>query len=163
MAQKISTRIVDTSAYMKIVRELLQEGHEVPLVVTGNSMSPFLIHERDEILISGINRPLKKGDMAFFQRSSGQYVMHRIRYIKKGKDGNDDEYYFIGDAQTVTEGPIARKQIFGLITAVKRKGKTIREGDFWWEFFQHIWLHMIPFRYITSRIYGASVETLKKL
>lgn len=162
MNQKMTARKVDTYAYMETVRELLREGHEVPLIITGNSMSPFLIHERDQILISRVNRPLKKGDMAFFRRKTGQYIMHRIRYIKKGKGEGEKEYYFIGDAQTVTEGPIARNQIFGLITAVQRKGKTLKAGDFWWEFFEHVWLHMIPLRHVICRIYRLSVENIRE-
>lgn len=163
MIQKISPRKVDTYAYMETICELLEEGHEVPLVITGNSMSPFLIHERDQILISKVNRPLKKGDMAFFRRNTGQYIMHRIRYIKTGQAGEEEKYYFIGDAQTVTEGPIARKQIFGVITAVQRKGKTLKKGDFWWEFFEHVWLHIIPLRHVICWAYGLSVGNIKAL
>lgn len=162
MEQKILTKKVDTYTYMEKVRELLEEGHEIPLVITGNSMSPFLVHERDQILISRVDRPLKRGDMAFFRRKTGQYIMHRIRYIKKGKREGEEEYYFIGDAQTVTEGPIVREQIFGLITAVQRKGKILKEGDFWWEFFQHIWLHVIPFRHIICGIYGLTARRAGK-
>ena len=33
-----------------------------------------------------------------------------------------EEYYLIGDAQTVIEGPIQREQIFAVVTKVKRKG-----------------------------------------
>ena len=42
--------------------------------------------------------------------------MHRIYNVK------NEEYYLIGDAQTVIEGPIQREQIFAIIIKVKRKG-----------------------------------------
>lgn len=32
------------------------------------------------------------------------------------------------------EGPIDKEQVFAIITKVKRKGKWIAPGDFWWEF-----------------------------
>ena len=160
MEEKISVRKVDTNTYLKAVREMLQEGNEVPLTITGNSMSPFMIHERDKILISSVNRPLKKGDMAFYQRVTGQYVMHRIRYIRQGESG--EVYYFIGDAQTVTEGPIYREQIFGLITAVCRKGKWIKPGNFWWEFFEKVWIRIVPLRKFIEKIYG-TFKRLQKL
>ena len=67
MDHEISVRIVDNQEYMKVVRSILEEGKEVPLVVTGNSMMPFLIDRRDQVLIKRIERPLKKGDIAFFQ------------------------------------------------------------------------------------------------
>ena len=153
MQDKIPIKKVDTDLYLGAVKEILKEGREVPLILTGNSMSPFLVHERDKILISRVDRPLKKGDMAFFQRASGQYVMHRIRFVRPGKNGKK-QYYFIGDAQTVTEGPIEEDQIFGLITAVCRKGKWLRPGNFWWEFFRLVWLHMIPLRRTAIKIYS---------
>lgn len=66
MKQEIPVHIVDNQEYMKVVRSILEEGREVPLVVTGNSMMPFLIDRRDQVLIKRIDRPLKKGDIAFF-------------------------------------------------------------------------------------------------
>ena len=44
---------------------------------------PFLIDRRDQVLIKRIERPLKKGDIAFFQRENGQYIMHRIHFMRK--------------------------------------------------------------------------------
>ena len=51
MDHEIPVRIVDNQEYMKVVRSILEEGKEVPLVVTGNSMMPFLIDRRDQVLI----------------------------------------------------------------------------------------------------------------
>jgi len=51
MQEQIPVRKVDTGEYMKIIRSLLEEGKEVPLVVTGNSMLPFLVDGRDQVLI----------------------------------------------------------------------------------------------------------------
>ena len=68
-------RVVDVETYMPVLRELLSQGRQVPLVITGNSMSPFMVHQRDEILISPPDGSWKKGDMAFFQRKDGHYVI----------------------------------------------------------------------------------------
>ena len=141
-------RELDTAAYVGTLKALVEEGHEVSLLISGSSMAPFLIHHRDTIYFKAPDRELKPGDMVFYQRSRGQYVMHRIRFVKA------DGYYLIGDGQQITEGPIAREQIFALVTAVKRKGKVIRPGDFWWEFFARVWLRVIPLRGIVSRLYA---------
>lgn len=141
-------RELDTAAYVGTLKALVEEGHEVSLLISGSSMAPFLIHHRDTIYFKAPDRELKPGDMVFYQRSSGQYVMHRIRFVKT------DGYYLIGDGQQITEGPIAREQIFALVTAVKRKGKVIRPGDFWWEFFARVWLRIVPLRGIVSRLYA---------
>ena len=42
-------RIIDIDEYMPLVQELLAQGKSVSLTVTGESMSPFLRHGRDQI------------------------------------------------------------------------------------------------------------------
>lgn len=118
------------------------------MVVAGNSMSPFLIHERDSIYFKKPDRELKKGDMVFFQRKNGRYVMHRICKVKP------EGYYIVGDAQSEIEGPVGREQIFAIITKVQRKGRWIEPGAFWWEFFEHIWICLIPVRRTLVKVYG---------
>ena len=94
------------------------------------------------------DRPLRVGDMVFFQRRSGQYVLHRICKVKDGG------YYIVGDAQTAIEGPVSREQIFALVTRVQRKGRILAPGDFWWEFFARVWVRLIPLRPLLIRLYG---------
>lgn len=142
-------RTIDADTYMPVLRELLLQGKDVPLVITGNSMAPFLIHRRDEIMISPPDAFWKKGDMAFFQRKNGNYVMHRIVKVTE-----ENGCYFIGDGQLTVEGPIEPDQIFGKITSVKRKGKWIGPGNFWWEFFEHVWLNVIPLRPMLQKAYS---------
>ena len=129
------TRLVDTREYVSALREL-------------TSMSPFLIHARDYIYFRKPDRELRRGDMVFFQRDSGQFVMHRILKVRK------EGFYLVGDGQTQVEGPVRRDQIFGLVFCVQRKGKKIRPGDFWWEFFAHAWLALLPVRPFLSKFYG---------
>ena len=148
MDHEIPVRIVDNQEYMKVVRSILEEGKEVPLVVTGNSMMPFLIDRRDQVLIKRIERPLKKGDIAFFQRENGQYIMHRIHFMRKDDRTGENQFYFIGDGQKNIEGPIKETQIFGVITGGLRKGKYLDEHTFTWGFFENIW------RYVIIKIYS---------
>lgn len=147
---KIPVRIVNTQTFLGAVKDMVQEGREVPLTITGGSMTPFLVHGRDRVRLSKIEQPLKPGDMVLYQRASGQYVMHRIRYIRR----NRTEYYMIGDAQTDTEGPLTGQQIVAVVTAVCRKGKWLKPGDFWWEFFRKVWLRMVPLRRPVTKIYA---------
>ena len=138
---------MDSNEYIKVLRELVEEGREVSLVISGHSMTPFLVGKRDKIYFKKPDRDLKKGDMVFYQRNTGQYVMHRIgRITSKG-------YYMIGDEQTRMEGPILKEQIFGLVIKAERKGKLIGPGNFWWEFFEHVWIHMILLRPVFKRLY----------
>lgn len=132
--------MVDSQTYLCTLRSLVREGHDVSMLVTGSSMSPFLIHRRDTIYFGPPNRDFKKGDMVFYQRDNGDFVMHRIYKI------NQSGFYLVGDAQTIIEGPIKRTQIFALVKKVKRKGKWLEPGDIVWEFFSKIWLMLVPLR-----------------
>ena len=140
-------KIVDINEYMPVLIDLVNQGKDVRFIVTGSSMNPFLIHERDSVIISKPVEPLKKGDIVFFQRKDGHYVMHRIHHIRNG------QLYIIGDNQTEMEGPVDPSQVFGIIHTVYRKGQKITEGDFWWVFFQKVWLHIIPFRHLIMKLY----------
>ena len=138
---------IETKIYLSFLKEMIEQNTDVSIVISGNSMSPFLVNQRDVIYLSKINRKLKKGDLVLYQRLSGQYVVHRIVKVKKSG------YYLAGDNQIAVEGPILDKQIFGLVTKVKRKGKWIEAGNFWWEFFEHVWIWVLPWRMIILKIY----------
>lgn len=152
MEENVKIRKVDTTEYIDALRTIIDEGKEVSMMLTGNSMSPFLIHQRDYICFRKPDRDPVKGDMVFYQRPGGQYVMHRV--WKRTNDG----YYIVGDAQTQIEGPVRREQIFAVITKVRRKGKWIKPGDFWWEFFEHIWIRMVPVRRIVMKLYAKIIK-----
>ncbi len=139
---------VDTREYVSVLKGLVEEGKEVGMVIWGSSMTPFLIHNRDKIYFAAPDRPLRRGDMVFYQRASGQYVMHRICKVKQ------DGYYMVGDAQTQLEGPIGETQIFAGITKVERKGKVLTPGSFWWRFFAGPWLVLRPVRPLILRAYA---------
>ncbi|MGM9617586.1 S24/S26 family peptidase [Butyricicoccus sp.] len=140
-------KVVDTKEYVSTLRELVQEGQEVSMQIAGSSMSPFLVHQRDSICFRAPTQPLRRGDMVFYQRTNGQFVMHRICRV------HPEGYYIVGDAQTEIEGPIARTQIFAVVTRVYRKGTWIDATDFWWKFFAGPWLWIVPFRHKLIRLY----------
>ena len=141
-------RKVDTIEYLSMLRELTEQGKEVRFLITGNSMSPFLAHERDSICFKKPDRALRRGDIVFYQRPSGQFVVHRIWKVKS------DGFYIVGDAQTDIEGPVNREQIFAIVTKVHRKGKWLGPGDFWWEFFEHVWIRMVAVRPVVVKMYN---------
>ena len=141
-------KIIDTRAYVSALRDITRQGKTAGMRIAGNSMVPFLVHERDDIYFKKPDRPLKKGDMVFYQRLNGQFVMHRIYRI------TDKGIYTVGDAQTVIEGPLHPEHIFALIFAVRRKGKQIGPESFCWKFFQYIWIRMVPLRPACMKLYS---------
>lgn len=142
-----NVREVNIYEYMPVLIDLINEGKDVNFLITGSSMAPFLCHKRDSIIISKPTNPFKKGDMVFYTRSTGQYVMHRIQRIDS--DGN---LYMIGDNQTEIEGPLPSSCVFGIIHKIIRKGKVMDSSHFWWLFFEKIWINIIPLRRIIIKL-----------
>ena len=137
---------VSTREYMSVMREMTDQGHEISMTIVGTSMEPFLVHMRDKICFRKPERPLKKGDMVFYQRMSGEYVMHRIHRIEK------NGYYLAGDHQTTLEGPIHRKQIFAIVTEAERNGMWIDQGDRVWKFYAGCWRKLFWVRKMINKL-----------
>lgn len=133
-------KVVAPEELMEPLLGLLEETESVPLVISGYSMTPFLVHGRDTVYLSKVNRPLKRGDMILYRRRSGAYILHRIYRVE------EDTYTLVGDAQTLLEPGIRPDQVLALVTAVRRKGKLLQRGSFWWDFFEKVWIRMVPLR-----------------
>ena len=142
------TRVVDTTQYVSMLRDLTEEGQEVSMVIAGSSMVPFLVHGRDRIFFSSPQHDPVRGDMVFYRRTNGQYVMHRVYCVSA------EGYFMLGDAQTEVEGPLKREQIFAIVNRVERKGKLIDANDRWWRFFAGPWLMLRRFRPLIRSLYG---------
>ena len=132
---------MNTREYIDILRHIIEDGDETSMIVVGTSMSPFLRDQRDAIVFKQPVKPLKKGDMVFYQRETGQYVMHRIHKI------TDQGCYMAGDNQTVLEGPIDRKQIFAIVNSVERNGSVLDDKHWLWLFFAGPWRVLRPVRH----------------
>ena len=148
-------RELDTREYISTLRDLVNEGHDVSLIVSGSSMSPFLIHHRDTIIFGPVEGSLRRGDMVFYERPSGQYVMHRVRRVRP------EGLYLIGDAQTQTEGPLSPSCVFAIVKAVRRNGLLLDGKSWQWRFFATIWLRVIPLRPLIIKFYK-KISLLKR-
>lgn len=67
-----------------VIEEMLEDGKSVRLTVSGNSMWPLIINNRDSVLlVPRGNTRLKKGEIILFRTSISHYVLHRITKVKK--------------------------------------------------------------------------------
>lgn len=141
-------KTVSPDVIMEPLLALLDDVEAVPLVISGSSMTPFLVHGRDTVYLSKADSPLKKGDMVLYQRRNGTYILHRV--LKADRD----VYTMVGDAQTHSEPGIRAEQVRAVVAAVRRKGKLLQKGCFWWDFFEKAWIRMIPIRPIVRNTYS---------
>lgn len=123
-----------------LMLECLDKGQEIVLTVTGNSMSPFLRHGRDKVVLAKPADPtaLRVGDVPLYRRENGQLVLHRIVERDDGKkrrlygerepypsmhSSSPLTYTMLGDAQTDLERDVRPDQILAIAEAFVRKGK----------------------------------------
>ena len=137
---------IDTKEYVSNLKQLIEDGQEVALTVVGWSMEPILRNQRDRVLLKKPTKPLKIGDIVFYQRKTGQFVLHRI--FKIGSDG----YYMMGDRQVELEGPIENDAVFAIVTEVERNGRWISTDDLRMKLACGLWRTLYPVRKLAYRL-----------
>lgn len=149
-------RVLPPEVLMEQLLGLLDSTEYVPLNISGSSMTPFLVHSRDTAYLSKVTRPLKKGDMILYRRDNGAYILHRIYRV------TPDGYRLVGDAQILIEKGVRPDQVLALVTAVRRREKLLQPGSFWWDFFEKVWIRVIPLRPGIVAAYSALTGAFRK-
>lgn len=137
---KTDVRSVAAEVYMKDLLQTLDYTESVPLVISGSSMDPFLVHGRDTVFLTKLKGPAKKGDMLLYRRMGGQYILHRVYKVQ------EDSLQTIGDGQLSIEPGIRPEQVLATVSAVRRKGKLLKPGHPTWVFYEKIWIRLIRIR-----------------
>ena len=140
--------------------DCLSQGQEVILTVTGNSMSPFLRHQRDQVVLAPCDpTTLQPGMVPFYRRENGQYVMHRIVERDDGEKavrfgckavyppaGKGLQYTMMGDAQSYIEPGIVPDQIVARAVAFIRMGKRVDCDSPTYLRHRLVWHRLLPLR-----------------
>lgn len=130
---------VHISDMVPIIEETVKNGKTVKLKIMGESMSPTLMEDRDSVTLAKPGR-IKTGDVIFYKRDNGHFVLHRVVGKKNGC------YKLCGDNQVGVEFPIRPDQVIAVVTEIHRKGETIKVNDFLYSLWVFVWTHSIKFR-----------------
>lgn len=101
------------------IKTILQNGQSCRLVVTGNSMLPFLRHEKDAVILVPYQGESRHGDILFYSRAPQVCVLHRVQKVC-----SDGALLMCGDAQSQLE-PIKSQQIIASVSHIERNGRLI--------------------------------------
>ncbi|MBE7037194.1 MAG: hypothetical protein E7403_07870 [Ruminococcaceae bacterium] len=132
MKPKAGHEQIEMELLLPFLKEMLAEGREVKMTVTGNSMYPLLRDRQDSVLLAKEEQP-KKYDIALFVRSNGEAVLHRI--IKCGQDG----FIMLGDNQYEKEGPILLSQVVAVAKGFYRGERFIPFNTWWCRLYTFVW------------------------
>ncbi len=139
-----------------MIKEKIDNGGTVKLPITGTSMLPLLVWGRDTVDIIKCENP-KKGDIIFYLRDNGQFVLHRI----VGLDENG--YILCGDNQWHKEYNIKDKNIIAVVTSITRKGKTFEVTNLPYRIYSNLWMAVLPMRKCILTISRKPKYYLKKI
>ena len=115
-------KVLDTTAYLDTVCDLLHEGHtHVPVTVAGTSMTPFF-DPGDTVFLDLPQKPIGVGDVILFARFGTTYVLHRVVGIFP-----DGTLELLGDAQVRSER-VLPEQVRAVVTGLRR-GKKLYDGS----------------------------------
>ena len=142
MKQELEKDYIPADSWIPVFLDMLKEGKQIKICPEGFSMYPYLIGDRDEVILEMAKHPYHKGDIVLYRRDSGIYVLHRVYRVDKKKD----EYYMLGDSQKWIEGPLRRNQLIAIAVTLIRNKKEISVESFWYKVSYKLWLLLRVFR-----------------
>lgn len=121
------------SEYADTISAVLESGGEFRIYPKGTSMLPLLRAGTDSVVLEKPTGNLKRGDIAFYIRDNGAYVLHRV--IKS----EGDSYTLCGDNQLTLEKGITNRNIIGVVTRIYRGEKLITTKSLSYRIYLIIW------------------------
>lgn len=121
--------------HIEFAIELLKKGRTVNVIGRGNSMRPYLVHERDKIVFKPVDS-VKAGDVVL-AKFPNKYIIHRVVKV----DG--ENVTMMGDGCTTCE-KCTLNDIFGKAEGFIRKGRETmdRADSFGYKLYAWTWMHL---------------------
>ena len=145
---------------IEVIEEVLASGGEFKMYPRGISMLPLIKQGVDSVvLVRDTDVALKKHDIAFYKRDSGQFVLHRVMSVQ-----DDGTYTMCGDNQIYLEAGIRPDQIIGKVRRLYKKEKLFRFDSLRYRFYLATWCSMRIrlFLRLPQRAWGRMKRICKK-
>ena len=136
----METKYIANDILLPVVLQMLSEGHDVEMKARGSSMLPFIVGDRDSVVLrAGDPRP---GAIALARVDGGRFVLHRVISV----DG--ENVILMGDGNLAGTEHCLRSDVGGLVTCiVKPSGRRVIPGD------GRLWYRLRPLRRIILGVY----------
>lgn len=118
--------------YAGTIREVMDSGGEFTLYPRGTSMLPLIVQGRDSVTLVKAEE-FRAGDIAFYQRENGQYVLHRVIGERDGA------FTMCGDNQLAPEYGVKPEQIIAKAAYITRKGSKITPRSLTYRLYVLLW------------------------
>ena len=123
---------------IEVIEEVLASGGEFRMYPKGTSMLPLIVQKKDSVVLKrNFEIPAKKHDIAFYRRTNGQFVLHRVMKIC-----NDGTYTMCGDNQLALENGILPEQIIAYVETVYGKNGEVKTEGVKYSLYLFLWTKM---------------------
>ena len=140
-----------------LISSFFDEGKNVIITAVGNSMAPLIRNQKDGIVLTAYKgQTLAIGDMAFFKRSDGNFVLHRIVDIAE-----DGSLTMLGDNQLSLETGIKPQQVLALPIAIIRGKKTLDLSSKKYRKYSKFWTKSVFFRRVHIKLFSIKTRLSK--
>lgn len=135
-------RVIPNRELMPEIHQFVLSGHSVRLRVKGQSMTPFLIDDRDEVIITSFTpEQLLPGKIVLaFIPQQDRYVLHRII----NRIGNQLELKGDGNIKGVEYCEISH--VIGIVNQAIRNGRFVDFTAQRWFLMFKVWRTLTPLR-----------------
>lgn len=137
--EEMKTRRLPMEQLVQLVLLQLEQGGFAYLTITGSSMRPLFREQTDRVRLVPVEK-LASGDIILYQRSNGQYVLHRILRLLDEKT-----YLCCGDNQWETE-IVEAYQLLAVVSYFYRGKKEYSVRHFGYRCYVRFWVAMHPVR-----------------
>lgn len=114
---------INLSEFWPVMKEVLDSGGEFTFTPNGTSMLPLIRPGVDQVVLVNITEPPKAGDVIFYLRDNGQFVLHRVIKAKNGA------YTMCGDNQFFLEKGIEDRHLLAKMKSFVRDGQVIDQSN----------------------------------
>ena len=139
------TRTIDNDTLLGEICLHLSNGKNVKLRAKGNSMRPFILGNKDIILLTPSDS-LHKGDVVLARIDGKRYVIHRIIGIR------GDKITLMGDGNLYATEECSRSDIYGTVEKIIREGKVHNMTSLYALLCAQAWRFTLPLRRIKTKI-----------
>ena len=127
----------ELSETIDVIEEVLASGGEFKMFPRGTSMLPFIVEGEDSVVLISKSGPLKRNDIAFYRRTNGQFVLHRVAKVEK-----DGSYVMCGDNQIYLERGIEDSQIIGVMSELYKKERLFDQNKLSHKLYRALWCNI---------------------
>ncbi|MDD3108421.1 MAG: S24/S26 family peptidase [Alistipes sp.] len=121
------------------VEQMLSEGMSVTLKVKGNSMLPFIVGDRDSVVLVR-SEHWRRDDVVLARPNGDRYVLHRILRI------HGDEVTLRGDGNLREWEQCRRSDLCGKVIRIERNGRSVDTDSLSERCCVRLWQLLYPLR-----------------